>query len=63
MYVSFIIIIIIIIIKLQFYLFCFHRANGHSPATLTEVFPCLFLSRKAKARVNLAKPGHGPHSS
>ena len=31
-------------------------------ATLTEVFPCLFLSCKANARVNLAKTGHGPHS-
>jgi hypothetical protein len=30
--------------------------------TLAEVFPCLFLSRKANARVNLAKKGHGPHS-
>ena len=32
-------------------------------ATLTEVFPCIFLSCKANARVNLAKTGHGPHSS
>jgi len=31
-------------------------------ATLTQVFPCFFLSCKAKARVNLAKTGHGPHS-
>jgi len=31
-------------------------------ATLTEVFPCFFLSCKANARVNLAKTGHGPHS-
>jgi len=31
-------------------------------ATLTEVFPCFFLSFKANARVNLAKTGHGPHS-
>jgi len=31
-------------------------------ATLTEVFPCFFLSYKAYARVNLAKTGHGPHS-
>jgi len=30
--------------------------------TLTEVFPCFFLSCKANARVNLAKTGHGPHS-
>jgi hypothetical protein len=31
--------------------------------TLTEVFPCFFLSCKANARVKLAKMGHGPHSS
>jgi hypothetical protein len=31
-------------------------------ATLTEVFPCFFLSCKANARVKLAKTGHGPHS-
>ena len=29
--------------------------------TLTEVFPCFFLSCKANARVKLAKTGHGPH--
>jgi len=32
-------------------------------ATLAEVFPCFFLSCKANARVQLAKTGHGPHSS
>jgi len=32
-------------------------------ATLTEVFPCFFLSCRANARVKLAKTGHGPHSS
>ena len=32
-------------------------------ATLTEVFPCLFISCKENARINLAKAGHGPHSS
>jgi len=30
--------------------------------TLTEVFPCFFLSCKATARVKPAKTGHGPHS-
>jgi hypothetical protein len=30
---------------------------------LTEVFPCLFLSCKANARVKLTKTKHGPHSS
>ena len=31
--------------------------------TLTEVFPCFFLSCRANARVKPAKTGHGPHSS
>ena len=31
--------------------------------TLTEVFPCFFLSCKASARVKPEKTGHGPHSS
>jgi len=31
--------------------------------TLTEFFPCFFLSSKANARVKLAKTAHGPHSS
>jgi hypothetical protein len=31
-------------------------------ATLTEAFPCFFLSCKANARVKLAKTGHGPYS-
>jgi hypothetical protein len=31
--------------------------------TLTEVFPCFFLSCMANARVKLAKTGHDPHSS
>jgi len=42
----------IIIIKYAlFCIFCFNRANWHSSATLTEVFPCFFLSCKANARV------------
>src|SRR5215813_2563718 len=32
-------------------------------STLTEVFPCFFLSCKVNARAYLAKTGHGPHSS
>ena len=36
---------------------------GNMYTTLTEVFPCFFLSCKANARVKLAKMGHGPHSS
>jgi hypothetical protein len=31
--------------------------------TLTEVFPCFFLSCKANARVKPAKTGHDSHSS
>ena len=31
--------------------------------TLTEVFPCFFLSCKANAKVKLAKTEHGPYSS
>ena len=31
--------------------------------TLTEVFPCFFISCKANARVKPAEMGHGPHSS
>ena len=42
------------------YLYC---ASWHSSATLTEVFPCFFLSCKANARVKPATMGHGPHSS
>jgi hypothetical protein len=45
-----------------FCVFCFRRANWYSSATLTEVFPCFFLSCKANARVKLAKTGHGPHT-
>ena len=44
-------------------LFCILFANWHSPATMTEVFRCFFLSCKANARVCLAKTGHGPQSS
>jgi len=33
------------------FIISFHRANWHSPATLTEGFPCFFLSCKANARV------------
>jgi len=46
-----------------FSIFCFHRANWHSPTTLTEVFPCFFRSSKANARVYHAKTRYGPHFS
>ena len=42
---------------------CFHLANWHSSATLSEVFLCFFLSCKANARVQLAKTGQGLHNS
>jgi hypothetical protein len=45
---------ILIVMYVLFCIFCFHRDNWHSPATLTEVFPCFFLSFKANARVYLA---------
>jgi hypothetical protein len=32
-------------------------------ATLTVVFPCVFLSCKANVRVKPTKTGHGPHFS
>jgi len=40
-----------------------HPASWHSSDTLTEVFPCFFLSCKADAWVKPAKTGIGPHSS
>ena len=42
---------ILIVMSALFCIFYFHRANWHSSATLTEGFPCLFLSCKANARV------------
>ena len=33
------------------HVFCFHRANWHSSATLNEIFPYISLSCKANARV------------
>ena len=42
---------ILIVMYALFCIFCFHRANWHYPATMTEVFPCFFLSCKANARV------------
>ena len=42
---------ILTVMYVLFCIFCFHRANWHSSATLTEVFPCFFLSCKANARV------------
>jgi len=54
---------ILIVMYALFCIFCLHRASWHSSATLTEVFPCFFLSCKANARLQPAKTGHGLHSS
>jgi hypothetical protein len=35
---------ILIVMYVLFCIFCFHRANWHSSATLTEVFPVFFFS-------------------
>jgi hypothetical protein len=53
----------LIVMYVLFCIFCFHRANWHSLANLTEVSPCFFLSCNANARVQLTKTGHGLHSS
>ena len=42
---------IVIVMYVLFCIFCFHRANWHSSAFLTVVFPCFFLSCKANAKV------------
>jgi len=42
---------ILIVTYAVFCIFLFHRANWHSSATLTEVFPYFFLSCKANVRV------------
>jgi len=42
---------ILIVMYVLFCIFYFHRANWHSSATLTEVYPCFFLSCKANVRI------------
>jgi len=42
---------ILIVMYALFCIFCFHRANWHSSATLTEVFPCF-------SSVERQMPGH-----
>jgi len=46
-----------------FCIFCFHRANWHSSATLTEIFPRFFLICKTNSRVYFTNTGHGLYSS
>ena len=48
--------------KIKFRL-CFLIVMHVLSSTLTEGFPCFFLSCKANARVYFAKTGHGPHCS
>jgi len=62
-YVFLLLCLCVLIMYVLFCILCFHRANWHSSASLTEGFPCLFLSCKANASVKLVKTGHGPHSS
>jgi len=43
-----------VVILQEYHIFCvsfFRRAKWHSSVTLTEVFPCFFVSCKANARV------------
>ena len=54
---------ILIVMYVLFCILCLHRGNWHSPTSLTEAFPCFFLSFKANASVYLAKMWHGPRSS
>jgi hypothetical protein len=59
----FLLLCLIVCLRIHCMLMYLHRASWHSSATLTEVFPCFFLSCKANARVKPAKMGHGQHSS
>jgi hypothetical protein len=46
-----------------FCIFCYHRANWRSSATLTEVFRAFSSVVRQMPGVYLAKMEHGPHSS
>jgi hypothetical protein len=48
---------ILIVTHVLFCIFCFHRANWHSSATMTGVFPCFFLSCKQMPRYNSQRLG------
>jgi hypothetical protein len=52
-----------VFLNIHFMFMYLHRASWHSSPTLTEVFPCFFLSCKSNARLKPAKMGHGPPSS
>jgi len=53
---------IVIVIYILFCIFCFHRANWHSSATLTEDFPC-FFSVVRQTRGYNSEDEARPHSS
>jgi hypothetical protein len=44
-------------------IFIVRSTYSYYSTTLTEGFPCFFLSCTANARVQLTKTGHGPHCS
>jgi hypothetical protein len=55
---------ILIVMYALFCIFCFHRANWHSPTTLTEVFFRAFSSAlRQMPGYTSHKTGHGQHSS
>jgi len=56
-------VIVVYVFLLFVYVFLLLSMSFLDAATLTEGFPCFFLSCKANARVQLAKKRHGPHSS
>jgi magnesium-transporting ATPase (P-type) len=62
-YVSLLLCLCIPIVMYAVFYILFPSCQLAFSGTLTEVFPCFFLSCKANARVYLAKTGHGPHSS
>jgi hypothetical protein len=48
---------ILVVRYVLFCIFCFHRANWHSSATLTEDFPCYFLSLRQMPGYNSQRRG------
>ena len=48
---------ILIIMYVLFCVFCFHRANWHSSATLTEVSPCFSSAVRQTPMYNWQRPG------
>jgi hypothetical protein len=48
---------ILIVMYALFWIFCFYHAHWHSSVTLTEVFPCFFLSCKGKCQRITRKDG------